>query len=133
MRDTFKARLAGGTALTALLTGGVNTTLINRQETPGAFDANGEIRPCAFVKVESEAPSGPYTSSGRLYVTVYVYERSGYTTIDAALEEVFSLLNYWKPSGNTWEVRHAGDTRDVGDEALGCSMSFGRYVATRLR
>lgn len=133
MRDTFAARLAGGTALMALLTGGVNTTPINRQESPGAFDANGEIRPCAFVKVESETLRGPYSSSGHLYVVVYVYQRSGYATIDAALEQVFSLLNYWKPSGNVWEVSHAGDTRDVGDEALGCSMSYGRYVATRLR
>jgi hypothetical protein len=134
MRSTITAKLTGDTTLMALLTGGLHTaTEITRQLTPTAFDANGEIKPCALVKIEGESPVGPYDSSGRLFAVVYLYERTGYTTIDAALDRAFVLLNLWKPSGNVWQVRHADDARDLRDEALACSMGYGRYVVTRLR
>lgn len=134
MRSTVVAKLTGSTALMAVLTGGVHSaTEITRQLTPTAFDANGEIKPCALVKMENYAPSGPYDTSERVAIVVYVYERSGYTAIDAALDLVFGLLNVWKPSGQVWEVRHADEARDLQDEALACSMGYARFVATRNR
>jgi hypothetical protein len=140
VRSTILSRLTTDATLAALLPGGIySATEISRQYTPGAFDASGEVRPCALLKMESEAPSGPYDAgdtlaSTRLFVVVYVYERVGATAIDAALDRIFALLNLWHPTGaHCWEVRSAGDVRDLQDGALGCAMGYGRYVATRLR
>lgn len=135
MRATLAAYLLADTTLIALLTGSIHTgTQISRQDTPTAFDSNGEIKPCALLKIESEVPSGPYETSSRMFVVVYFYQRSGYTTIDAALARVYTLLHRHKfSSKNVWEVRHTDDVCDQEDQAMGCSVSFSRYEIVRRR
>ena len=134
MRETIRALLAADGTLAGLLTGGVwAATEISRQNTPGAFDANGELRPCALVKLESEGPVGPYVTSSRLFVLVMFYERSGYTAIDAAVARTYTLLHYVKAGAAVWEMRHAGDVLDLEDQALECSLGMSRFVAVRLR
>lgn len=135
MRAAIKAVLEGDGTLAGLLTGGVWAgTEISRQLTAGAFDDDGEVLPCALVRLETGTPWGPYPSSGRLYVVVMFYERCGYEVIDAALERTYVLLHRSKVGGaGVWEVTHADDVRDVEDGALGCSMGYSRYVVTRNR
>ena len=121
----------------ATLTGGVHTKAeISRQETAGAFDANGEIEPCALLKIESVGPVGPYTHSARMFLAVYLYERSGYDNVETARERVYTLLHDTcvSPSvGSCWRIEHSGDVCDQEDQALGCSLAVSRYVATVMR
>lgn len=138
MRAEVRDHLADDTTLMALLTGGVYTgTEISRQNTPDAFDTNGEIIPCALVTEESDTQAGPFTESGnistRLFVAVFFYQRVGYDTIDAAMERTLELLQRAKLATGTWEIAWADDVRGQRDEALRCSMGMSRYVATRKR
>jgi len=89
--------------------------------------------PCALVKLETEAPAGPYDTSSRNFVLILFYQRSGYTTIDLALARTFTLLNRVKAGTNVWEIVHADDVLDLEDQALECSLAMSRYTATRLR
>ena len=134
MRETIRALLANDETLAGTLTGGVwAATEISRQNTAAAFDANGEILPCALVRLEAESPVPPYDTSSRLFVVVLFYQRSGYTAIDAAVARTFVLLNKVKVGGATWEVLHVGDTLDLEDQALECNLGMSRYVAVRRR
>lgn len=135
MRDALKDFLTADTALVALLTGGMYTaTEISRQLTPGAFDANGEVLPCTLLVLEAEDPVGPYDTSSRLFVVLYLYEQQGYTTIDAALKRIYTLLHRQRISGNgIWEMRHVGDVPDQRDATLNCALALSRYQVTRLR
>ena len=135
LRSAVLAVLTGDTTLMATLTGGVyGETEISRQETPDAFDANGEIEPCALLTMEAEDPTGPFETSSRAFVAVYFYARSGYSAIDTALARVYALLHRQRVSGESvWEIRHAGDVRDQRDPALDCAMSMSRYTVYRRR
>ena len=137
MRELIADALGDDATLGGLLTGGIfGGTEISRQLTAGAFDANGEVLPCALVALEVETPNGPYPTSSRAFFTVTFYERAGFSTIDAALARVFALLNAQKvgsASDRVWQVVHAEDSADLADPALGCAMRYSRYVAHRLR
>ena len=122
---------ADGT-LAGLLTGGVHTGEISRQATPEAFDGNGEVLPCALVRIEGEAPTGPYPYSTQQFIVVYLYQQSGTDSIDTAVTQLFTLLHRVKLDW-TWECRWVGDVRDIEDEALRCSMTLIRFQITRLR
>lgn len=133
LRETVQTALQADTTLMALLTGGVHAAIeISRQDTPTAFDANAELKPCALVRIPTDTPTGPYDTSTRTAVEIYFYQRAGYSTIDAALARVFALLNRVKLMG-TWEIRHGDDVTDQEDAALACSLHMSRYYATRLR
>jgi len=137
MRDTIQAALAADTTLATTLPGGVHAgTGISRQRTPDAFDAHGELRPCALVRIETTTQYGPYTGTGalsaRTYVLVYVYQRQGYASIDPALARIRALLHKTRLGTGTFEIVWADDSDDLEDEGLACAMRFSRYVATRL-
>lgn len=129
LRSAILAVLANDATLTTTLTGGVyGEPEISRQATSAAFDANGEIKPCALVTVEAEDPAGPFDTSSRAFVAVYFYARTGYSAIDTALARVYALLHRTRVNNEgVWEIRHAGDVRDQADPALGCVMSMSRY------
>lgn len=137
MRDAIEAVLTGDGTLMATLTGGVHTaTEISRQDTPSAFDANSEIEPCGLLRFETISPIGPYEHSARLFFSVYLYERSGYTNIETARARIYTLLHRQRvtPStGGCWQIEHADDVLDQEDTALGCSLAVSRYYATILR
>jgi len=133
--DDVKTVLEADATLTGLLTGGIYLrTEISRQNTPGAFDANGEIRPCCLINLESEAPAGPFEDSSQVFFRVFFYERFGYATIDAARERVYTLLHR-QIIGSTrgWEVRHTDDILDQEDQALDCSLILSRFMRYRVR
>ena len=132
IRSALLAVLEDDATLLATLTGGVyGEAEISRQETPAAFDVNGEVLPCALLALEAEDPAGPFPTSSRAFVTVYFYARTGYSEIDTALGRVYALLHRTRVSNEgVWEIRHAGDVRDQRDPALDCAMSMSRYQVT---
>ena len=134
IREVIQQTLAGDATLSGLLSGGVHmATEISRQLTPAAFDANGELQPCALVKLGSDTATGPYTTSSRTTCTVYFYQRTGYGVIDAALIRAYTLLNQAKLESGVWICQHADDVLDQIDTALDASMALSRYSITRLR
>jgi hypothetical protein len=127
-----KTILTGSTALMAKLLGGVHEALeISRQLTPTAFDANGEIKPCALVKSGSELRRGPHDEGVQTVVTVYLYERSGSSSIDAAELLVYGLLNKKKIGSRTWEMVFETTQYSLLDTGLDCSLVYSRYTAMR--
>ena len=137
MRDVIKTLLENDATLMATLTGGLHTKKeISRQDTPAAFDGNGEIRPCGLLKFGTIAPHGPYDHSARLYFSVLLYERSGYDDVETARERIYTLLHRQCVSpetGSCWTIEHADDVLDQEDSALGCSLEITRYAATIMR
>lgn len=135
MIDAILAALQADSTLTTTLTGGLyRAKEISRQETPNAYDANGELLPCALVKQETATPWGPIYDSGRIYATVWFYDRDGYTAIEAARKRVYTLLHRAKltpvdGSGN-YDIRHSGDVLDQEDPVLSVPMAMSRYVCT---
>jgi hypothetical protein len=108
---------------------------ISRQTTPGAFDANGEIRPCALLRFGATVPLAPHPHGARQFFELYFYERQGYAHIEAARERAYVLLQQAKLTPGTgaswgcWEVHHTDDVGDGRDGALGCSLAVSRYEA----
>lgn len=140
LRDTIRDYLAADATLMAVLTGGLYAGgEIDRQFTPAAFDANKEILPCGLVAMETQVPAGPFTTVGlasmRAFFTVTFWQRSGYASIDAALDETFVRLHDSKigVTANLWTVRFAEDSADLVDPGLLCPMKYGRYEVVRAR
>lgn len=100
------AILEADATLTALLTGGIYTSAdvgplgITRDTTPGAFDADGYLRPAALVKQRNRVPTADVLDfdakleSARQIVEVWLYadQGDGYTTLDTTAARVRSLL-----------------------------------------
>lgn len=137
MRDAVRNFLAADATLLALLPGGLYAGgEISRPGTPSAFDANGELRACGLVALETATPTGPYRTSGRDFFTVNFYERTGYTAIDAALARAFTLLNRSKlggTAGAVWEVHYVEESGDLEDPGLLCALRYSRWAAYRYR
>lgn len=133
---TIFAALAGDAALSAILTGGLyDGTVVNdisRQATPAAYDDYSELKPCAIVKPETQAPAGPHPDGSRLFVTLWFYQQNGSAAIDAARVRAYHLLHRatLAGSGGLWDVRHVNDLLGMEMQALGVPAIMSRYVAT---
>lgn len=133
-RDDVRAVLEADATLIGLLTGGFHSGgTINRQDTPGAFDANSEILPCLLVNARPTTPAGPFKHSAREFVDVYLYQRSGYDVIDQAIEQVYTLLHRQKVGSSGWIMLHFADNPDQVDQALNCSLAVSRFYKHRMR
>lgn len=139
MKAAIYNLLNSDSTLMSALTGGLyhEVSEISRQATPDAYDGNKELQPCALIRQETGTPWGPHDHSARLYVTIWFYERNGYTNIEAARKRVYDLLHRQKltpvdGSGN-YDIRHADDLLDQEEPELGVSMAMSRYVATMER
>lgn len=128
--------LTADATLTSILTGGVHNGTdvqeISRQNTPTAFDANQELKPCVLVKAETQTPWGPNRDSARLYVQLFFYQRFGYAEIEQAADRAYRLLHRSRPTpangDGMAELLHAGDLRGTEDQAIGSAMIISRYV-----
>jgi len=120
-------------ALSAILSGGVHDAAeISRQLTPGAFDANGEILPCALVKTGNENDLAHVVSAVQTPLVIYFYQRSGFEDIDAALARCHVLLKGLHDSDERiWEIRFNTEIARTTDEALFCSLAVQRYNVIR--
>jgi hypothetical protein len=61
-----------------------------------------------------------------------LYERDGYTSIEAARARVYTLLHRTRVTpavGGCWTIRQSDDVLDVVDEALGCNLAISRFYA----
>jgi hypothetical protein len=126
--------LAADGLLSGLLRGGIYAdTTVSRQNTPLAFDENGEIKPCLLVNEEVETPWGPFKGSSRLFVRVFFYQHAGYDAIYTAMERVFDLMHRQKALALRWELLHVDDIRGQEDQALSCSLAMSRYQVLRDR
>ncbi|MCP4424219.1 MAG: hypothetical protein GY803_07005 [Chloroflexi bacterium] len=128
-KTVIKNLLEADVDFMALATGGVHTAVeISRQDTPGAFDGNGEIRPCCLIKTETTTPTGPFTHSSRSFVVLIFYQRRGYDAIAAMRERAYALLHDQCVGGlNAWSVQLADDSADLEDPATQWSLLFSRY------
>lgn len=100
------AILDADATLDALLTGGIHTSVsagpmgISRDTTPGAFDANGYLKPTALVNQRDKVPTGDVldyetqAESFRQIVQIWLYNDSGsgYATLDTAAARIRTLL-----------------------------------------
>lgn len=137
IRNQVYAILIADSALAAILTGGVhvaggNVNEINRQDTPAAFDENGEILPCALVRQETTTAIDPHPEATRVFVRIFFYQRRGTAAIDAAMARCFTLLDRVRLDG-VWEISHADDLHDFHDPALNCTLAMSRYMAIAKR
>jgi hypothetical protein len=117
----------------ALLTGGIFTDVeeISRQNTPAAFDANKEIKPCALIKFPNEVPTGPYLTSVRTAFVIYVYQRKGYDVISTAIVKIFADLNEKRIGTNVWNIEFVSTVHQQRDQALDCPLGSLRFSAVR--
>ena len=122
--------------LSAILTGGLYAGTegndISRQATPAAYDEYSELKPCAILKPETQAPAGPHPDGSRLFVTIWFYQQSGSAAIDAGRVRAYQLLHRATLGGSEglWDVRHANDLLGIEMQALGVPAIMSRYVAT---
>lgn len=136
---TIIAALQGDAMLAGILTGGMydGTVVgdISRQATPTAYDEYSELKPCAIVKPETQAPAGPHPDSSRLFVTIWFYQQSGSAAIDAGRVRAYQLLHRASMAGSDglWDVRHVNDLLGIELQALGVPAIMSRYVATENR
>ena len=135
LSDDIKAALVADAPLVALLTGGIFNDVeeINRQLTPGAFDSNKEIKPCALIKLGTESKRGPYERSVQSPVTIYFYQRSGYNVIEQAMEKAYDLLNDKRIGSGVWQVIYDISVPQQRDVALDVPLGMHRFVAVRHR
>lgn len=137
IRNQVYSILSTDSTLANLLTGGVHVTggnvnEINRQDTPDAFDVNGEILPCALVRQETTTAIDPHPDAARVFVRIFFYQRRGTEVIDAAMARCFALLDRTRIA-SVWEISHADDLHDFHDPALNCSLAMSRYMAIAKR
>jgi hypothetical protein len=131
--NDIKTALELDDALMALLTGGVFADVeeINRQNTPGAFDANMEIEPCILIKEGTETKLRPTRRGVQTPITIYFYQRSGFDVIDAAIALAFDDLNEKKIGDSVWNIEHDITIHRQRDAALDCPLGTLRFVAKR--
>ena len=133
LQSDVKTALSADTALMTILTGGIHIDVeeISRQNTPTAFDANGEIKPCALIKLPNEVPTGPFKTSVRTAFVIYVYERSGYANIASAMVRIFGDLNETQIGLNVWNIEFVSTVHNQRDQALNCPLGSLRFSAIR--
>ncbi len=131
----IQSLLLADSTLMAVLTGGVyDTGEITRQLAPGAFDANGEIKPCVLIKSGNEISLESKIQAVQTPLMLYLYQRSGYTAIDAALARIYSLLNQRHiGASGVWEVQFNTENTRLSDEGLKCSLAMQRWNLIRKR
>jgi hypothetical protein len=131
LRTTIRDLLANDATIQSLLPGGVHTNIpeITRQDAQDAF-ADGELLPCALVKVTTENAIGPHRDTAETFFTVYYYQRRGYDAIDAARFRGWQLLHRQRISGT---IQVFAETFIPGqhDPALDANLHLDRYRAVR--
>lgn len=135
LANDVKTVLSADATLMALLSGGAfaDVVEISRQKTAGAFDTNGEIKPCVLVKEGVDVGMKPYRELAAVQtpIILYFYERDGYATIGPATDRTLALLHLSKVGTGTWEVAYESTVNHQRDQPLECSLMTMRFVATR--
>lgn len=141
----FKTRMEADTTLMATLTGGVFTSAsvgrdgITRTSAAAAFDSSGYLKPCALVKqrglipdlVVNDQEAG--VASATQVVEIWLYQDSGYDSIDTALNRLFVLF-HGHSFTDSFPVEWLGTLdREVDEGALnGASMARQEYLVAEI-
>jgi hypothetical protein len=123
--------------LLATLTGGVFTYAslgregLTRESLAAAFDATTKLlKPCAVVKQRTNTPDGaavdmtdPMASAVQI-VEIWLYQDTGYTSIDAATTRLFDLF-FGYQFADSWELALIGglDRQNDTGQLSGASMA----------
>lgn len=135
LADTIKTVLENDATFAALATGGVHAEPeISRQDTPTAFDANSEIKPCCLVKLGTITQSAQIRPATRKFIELYFYEykNAGTDSIDSMADRAYALLHDTRQAG-TARVYFDTATPDIPESALSASMRLAVYVADLIR
>lgn len=134
MKTAIATKLSGDATLMAILLGGIHTTSeISRQGTPTAFDSTTkELLPCGLVKLSTSVPSGGLPNTERLTVRIWLYQRTGFDSIEPAARRIYALLHKVRlaPSDGAvgvWEILHADDVPNSEDAVLDASLFISRF------
>lgn len=107
-------------------TGRLGLSLTN---TPGAFDANGIIKPAIMVKLRSSTPDYDLADDTNQYVTtrdmieIWLYQDTGYGAIDTMRARVYALLHAKQLTNNgVFAIRWAGDIRNARDTEIDANV-----------
>lgn len=136
--------LAADATLLAAATGGVwdydaiGRKGLNRTITPTAFTSAGIIKPCVLVKLRSRvvdpslADDANQWSAARETVEVWLYQDTGYTTVETMRARVYALLHAKQIDG-TFQVLWQQDIRQQRDPVLDATVERSDYVAVTRR
>lgn len=144
-QSAIKARLEADATLLATATGGcfdydeTGRMGLNRTNTPSAFDATtGVIKPSILVRARAAVPDfilrdvdGQYNSV-RQVVEIYLYQDSGYGTIETMKNRVYALLNATQVTG-AFFVSWAGDIGEQFDWDLNACVERSDYLVNTYR
>lgn len=145
IETTITTLLAADATLLALATGGIHSFNglgrqgINRTTLPGAFDSLGCIKPCVLVRLRTSNPmpgglqddQDQYTTE-RSLVETWLYQDSGYTTIDALHDRIYALLHA-KPIAGLFRCEWGGTVRNQYDFEINASVERADWVCTGKR
>lgn len=147
--DQVRDILVSTSAISSLLTGGIytirltNFTGISRDTTPQAFDANGYLKPCAFVgegdvtvepqvMMEMGADSGDIAFCLSRPIIIYVYTNRDYATLDDVCTKIVRrLVGYTLSGAYPLELVQMG-LREL-EQILGIANSSRATIIFRVR
>lgn len=137
--DDAQTLLLADAELVALATGGIVTTDdvgrlgLNRTSYPAAFDAKGRIKPTVLLKLRDavadyEAADDVLQEvSARQVLECWLYQDTGFETIDAMAVRIYAVLHAIQLPG-TWAVQWAGEYRiPIRDTDLDANMQRSDY------
>ena len=132
MKAEVAALMAADATIAAALTGGIYATVtaLSKAQTAAAFDSFGRVKPCALVKLEMEAATGPRGAFKRQIAQLYFYESMGSAGIQSAADRTRVVLQESKLA-NGWEVKFMDTLPDLWDDVLEANMIISRYTAVR--
>lgn len=145
LRATLTTRLTGDATLMALLPGGVLDPSVLPQDGGGAGsvprEADGvRIRPFAILRSGTDSSyqgEDRLLSAGSEFWEVYLYQDIGYSTIDAAVGRIKTLLHDTYVTADDRAIAHVLYTFTsadlVADELGGCPMKLCRYQVIHIR
>jgi hypothetical protein len=118
--------------LVMLLTGGIYSVaqLNPTMEPPSPYDAVGRVRPCALIRKETSAATGPRNRFDRQFVVIFFYDYAGYDTINAAMIQTRQLLHERRIGDGAYQLWHVDTIQDQYDDALLAYMHRARYEVT---
>lgn len=150
IRDHALQRVLATPAVTAITGDRVFTRRgpfggLSLDETPGAFDGDGDLKPSVVLVEEARVAAEPTKQGPPRALTAvhilaaYCYERGGYDQIDAILAGLKQALHLHAagplPSGVVWiESRWASDGPDQVDtgETIRASVRVARFDVTTM-
>ncbi len=132
IKATIITLMEADVALMALLAGGVYGVAQLSPAMSPPFDEYGRVQPCALVRREVSAATGPRGRFSRQFVVIFFYDAAGYEVITEAMNRTRTLLHEYRVGSGAYELRHVDTVDDQYDDAILAYMHRARYeVAVR--